>query len=379
MNVFNSLGSNYNFGFVMKALFANNETRYLEELKKLLQKRYGGKALLFYKGRQALEEALRILDLPKDAEIAFNGFTCFAVYGAIENANYTPVCIDLDKNGLNFSAKTLQENLSKNPKIKVVVIQNTLGDPCDIEEIVKICKKHNLILIEDLAHCVGTKYANGQEAGTIGDFVMLSFSQDKIIDAVSGGALVIRNKQYQNVKYFAPTTTINPRQQFLDKIYPLLTWKIRTTYPLGIGKIIHKFLKTFGLLSDVMNENFYKTYSLSAWYANLVIYNFNNLKNNLAHRQKIAAIYARNLQQKIIPGSASLRFSILVEKRKELIAYLKKQGVYVADTWYDDVSKDCPNAQITSSKILNLPTHLNVSEKQAEQIAGLIKLWTNSQ
>lgn len=379
MNVFNSLGSNYNFGFVMKALFANNETRYLEELKKLLQKRYGGKALLFYKGRQALEEALRILDLPKDAEIAFNGFTCFAVFRAIESAGYMPFCLDLEQDGLNFSAKTLQENLSKNPKIKAVVVQNTLGDPCDIEEITKICKKYNLILIEDLAHCVGTKYANGQEAGTIGDFVMLSFSQDKIIDAVSGGALVIRNKQYQNAKYFAPTTTINPRQQFLDKIYPLLTWKIRTTYPLGIGKIIHKFLKILGLLSDIMNENFYETYSLPAWYANLVIYNFNNLENNLAHRQKIAVIYAKILQQKIIPGSANLRFSILVEKRKELIAYLKKQGVYVADIWYDDVSTDCPNAQITSSKILNLPTHLNVSEKQAEEIAGLIKLWTNSQ
>lgn len=378
MNVFNSLGSNYNFGFVMKALFANNETLYLEELKKLLQKRYGGKALLFYKGRQALEEVLRILDLPKDAEIAINGFTCFAVYRAIENSNYTPLCIDLDKNGLNFSAKTLQENLSKNPKIKVVVVQNTLGDPCDIEEIVKICKKHNLILIEDLAHCVGTKYTNGKEAGTVGDFVMLSFSQDKIMDAISGGALVIRNKQYQNVKYAAPTS-ISSKQQFLDKIYPLLTFTIRKTYPLGIGKIIHKFLKTLGLLSDVMNENFYKTYSLSAWSANLAIHNFNNLKNNLAHRQKIAAIYARNLQQKIIPGSVNLRFSILVEKRKELIKYLKRKGVYVADIWYDDVSKDCPNAQITSSKILNLPTHLNVSEKQAEQIAGLIKLWTNSQ
>lgn len=379
MNVFNSLGSNYNFGFVMKALFANNETRYLEELKKLLQKRYDGKALLFHKGRQALEEVLRILDLPKDAEIAINGFTCFAVFRAIESAGYMPFCLDIEQDGLNFSAKTLQENLSKNPKIKAVVVQNTLGDPCDIEEIVKICKKYNLILIEDLAHCVGTKYTNGKEAGTIGDFVTLSFSQDKIIDAVSGGALVIRNKKYQNAKYFAPTTTINPRQQFLDKIYPLLTWKIRTTYPLGIGKIIHKFLKTFGLLSDVMNENFYETCSLSAWYANLVIYNFNNLKNNLAHRQKIAVIYAKILQQKIIPGSANLRFSILVEKRKELIAYLKKQGVYVADIWYDDVSTDCPNAQIISSKILNLPTHLNVSEEQAEEIAGLIKLWTNSQ
>ena len=186
MTIFNSLGSNYNFGFVLKALFSKGG----KDLKAFLEKKYYGKATILYKGREAIELALK--DLPKTSFVAINGFTCFAVYGAIKKAGMQVEYLDIEKGDLNFSAKTLDQKLRNNPKIKAVIIQNTLGYPCDIENISKICKEKKIILIEDLAHSIGARYENGEEAGMIGDFVVLSFSQDKMIDSVSGGALIER-------------------------------------------------------------------------------------------------------------------------------------------------------------------------------------------
>lgn len=410
MSIFNSLGSNYNLNFVLKTLFAKNKQSFHSDLKKLLEKKYGGAAILVYKGREAIELALEILSLPKGSFVAINGFTCYVVYKAVSNKGYETELLDLDPSDagldLNFSAKLLKKGVEQNPKIKVVIIQNTLGYPCDIEGITKVCRENNIILIEDLAHSVGTTYVNGKETGTVGDFVVLSFSQDKIIDAVSGGALIVRNKKYQH--YTSPRrwqaeshdssevdsnetieqlNNVHLNQQLLDRLYPLFTFLIRKTYQIRIGKLIHFILKYLNLLSKPMNESFYVKYNLPNWYQYLVLNAFDDLNENLKHRQKIASVYAASLDKKILSEfinkniylSANLRYPIFVENRRSLIAYLKKEGVYVSDIWYDSVSKECPNCQIASKTILNLPTHKNISTEDAKLLSKKINQWLRSQ
>ena len=386
MAIFNSLGSNYNLKYVLKSLFSDSDGQD-EKLKKFLEEKYNGKAILTYKGREALILALKILELPKESQVAINGFTCFAVYKAIEEANLTPICLDLEEKNtdLNFSAQTLERSLQENKNIRVVIIQNTLGYPTDIEKVKKICDENNLILIEDLAHCVGTKYLNGKEAGSIGDLVVLSFSQDKMIDAVCGGALVIRNKKFNN-RTVEQLNNINAYQQFKDHLYPLLTFKIRFLYGLGLGKIYHFILKKLNLLSKPMQEGLYDFYSLPNWYCYLALHEFNYLSQQLNHRKEIAKIYAKNLNKNLLSKSitekinisSNLRFPIFVENRKSLIKFLKESGIFVSDIWYDDVAKDCPNAVGVSKKILNLPTHINVSKDDALKISEKINQWLKS-
>ncbi|MEK7517428.1 MAG: aminotransferase class V-fold PLP-dependent enzyme [Patescibacteria group bacterium] len=386
MNIFNSLGSNYNFGFVLKALFGQNNNSHKEKLVKLLEKKYEGRAILVYKGREAIGLALEILKLPKGSFVAINGFTCFAVYRAADYEGYDVELIDIDDRDLNFSAKSLDLALKQNPKIKVVIIQNTLGYPCDIEKIAKICKDNNLVLIEDLAHSVKTVYKNGKEAGIIGDFVVLSFSQDKMIDAVSGGALIIRNKKYNN-EAMKQLNNVSFKQQFLDRLYPIFTFIIRKTYPIGLGELIHFVLKSLNLLSKPMNESFYSKYILPSWYAYSVIEAFENLNNNLRHRKEIANIYNSILDKKIISRhttnniklSSCLRYPIFVINRKSLISYLKNRGVYVSDIWYDSVDNNLKNTKTAADTILNLPTHINVSEIDAKNISLKINQWLKSQ
>lgn len=395
MAIFNSLGSNYNLQYVLRSLFSDT-TNQSQKLKNYLGEKYNGKTILTYKGREALTLALKTLDLPKGSGVAINGFTCCAVYKAVDEAGLTPVCLDLDEKNLdlNFSPESLEKILTENKNIKVIIVQNTLGYPCDIEKIAQICKEKNIILIEDLAHCVGTKYGNGKETGTIGNFVVLSFSQDKVIDAVSGGALIDRHSGIASdlagrVRKTSEVgfSNINNYQQLKDKLYPLLTFKIRKLYDLGLGKALHYILKNLNLLSKPMQEGLYNFYSLPNWYCNLALIEFRKLKEQINHRREIAKIYAKNLNKKILQNritnkinlSANLRFPIFVENRGDLIKFLKKQKIFVSDIWYDSVSPECPNAVEISKKILNLPTHINVTKKDALKIAERVNLWLKLQ
>ena len=387
--IFNSLGSNYDFRFAMSALFSVG-TNGEKELNDILTKKYGSKPTLTYKGRHALELVLQSLNLPKYSRVAINGFTCFSVYKSIVNCDLKPIYLDIEENGLNFTAEMLEKRLQTENNIKVVIIQNTLGYPCDIKAIQAVCRENKLILIEDLAHSIGTVYSNGEEVGTIGDFVTLSFSQDKVVDAVSGGAAVSRSFKItaDNLQ------TISLCHRLKDRFYPLLTWKIRRSYPFGIGKILHHLLKSLNLLpKPVVDDRDKAVYHLPQWQANLAAIGFANLDIQLAHRQKIANFYAQNMSfslllSKITPlikNSVNLRFPIIVKNRDKLIAKLKEEKIFLADIWYDapiapkkyldktdyQIGR-CPNAEALSEVILNLPTHQNVDLNDAKKIVEIV-------
>ena len=427
MSVFNSLGSNYDLSFALKALSPEvaklvhlrggitptNSTK-KPDLKNFLEKKYGGETVLLFKGREAITLALQTLNLPKNSQVAINGFTCYAVYKAIEESGLKPVLIDIPMDDLNFTRSDLVKHIEKNGNIRAVLVQNTLGFPCDIENISKICKENNIFLIEDLAHSVGSIYNNGKEAGRVGDFTMFSFSQDKIIDGISGGAMIDRITNNARPASLGEagesriTNHANPSfaRQLKDRFYPILTWKIRVLYDLGLGKILHYILKSLNILSAPMDDSLYDFTNLPNFYQSLAQDAFANLKSDLEHRKKIAKIYASNLPEKImfvklnsqIDNSSNLRFPIFVQNREDLIKYLKTKGFYLSDIWYDapiapkrfmkkinylpagrQVKNDCPNAEKISNTIVNLPTHKNISEEKAIFITERVNEWLKLQ
>lgn len=398
MKIFNSLGSNYDLRYLIETFFAIFKKSKQEELKRTLENKYNGKVFFFYKGREAIEAALKISSIPEGYFVAVNGLTCLVVDMAILNAGLKGQYLDID-NSLNFSSKELLENLKINDKIKVVIIQNTLGFPSDALNIHKISRKHNIILIEDLAHSVGTKYADGIEAGLVGDFVTLSFSQDKIIDSVSGGALIVRNKKYLNKVNDLNKTNIPVGWLIKDIFYPKFTYLIRKLYIIGLGKYFHWCLKKLNLLSNPLIINQKGLHNLPKWYINLALFYFIKLDDDLEHRKLISNIYANNLNKKVtsiqsqlIEQASNIRFPIFVKNRDKLIKYLKQNGIFVSDIWYDnpvaphkyqnfsDYRKgSCPNSESISKILLNLPTHKSINPAQALRITQLINKWINIQ
>lgn len=389
MTVFNSLGSNYSLPFALRALFSFGGKNAEQKLIAYLESRYGGRAILTYKGREALSLAVSML--PEGA-VAINGFTCLAVYEAIAAGGRTVHYIDIPENELNFDAASLKSALASDPEIKAVAVQNTLGIPCDTQAIKTLCDERGIILIEDLAHSIGAHYVSGEEAGTVGDFVILSFSQDKVVDAVSGGALIIRNKAYASA-VAAPTKRLSAGQQLKDRLYPILTSEIRVAYALGIGKIMHTLYRSLGLLSTpfgAMAAN--DVHRLPGWYCKTILQQYTNLEKTAAHRREIADVYAAHIDQRLlVPAdtrhSANVRFPLLTGDRGDLIRSLKKKGVHISDIWYDapvapkkylhrtNYNGQCPHAERMSERIVNLPTHINVSPTRARAISESVNEW----
>jgi len=388
MTIFNSLGSNYSFADAVRILFSSGGDEKHLELTKYLEGRYGGDATLVYKGRDALKLAFDAL--PEKGKIAFNGYTCLAVYESIITSGHTPLYLDIAENELDFSPETLRAALETHADIRAVVVQNTLGIPCDIASISKLCKERGIPLIEDLAHSIGARYETGEEAGTVGDFVILSFSQDKVVDAVSGGALIVRNKTYA-IHVATPTTQVSFAQQLKDRFYPGLTWKIRMAYALGIGAPYHTLIRALGVLSTPFGRE-YPPRKLPGWYCANILRQFKSLEHTAAQRKAIADIYALSLDKRLrIPfdtnRSSNLRFPILVQGRDRLIGYLRDNGVHVSDIWYDapiapkkymhraKYSGECPQAEKVSAMMVNLPTHGNTAPQDAQKIVRLVDEW----
>lgn len=361
MNTFNTFGANYTLGFALRALFARSRKENEEKLTRILAKRYHSKAILTYKCREAIVLALQNSKLAPGSFVAICRFSCREVIDAIATANLRPAFIDLEKNTLHFSEATLRKALAQNPKIRAVLVQNTLGYPADGENIARTCRENKLVLIEDLAHCFGAVYANGKEAGTLGDFVALSFSQNKILDATAGGALIVRKVNPVPM----PKQPPHLRRQAADRIYPLCAYLIAHSYPLYL-----LFQKVIAIAKPITNPGV-SVHKLPIWYCLLILERLAESKSQLSHRRKIAGIYARMLPKKILSAtltnqinpSAHFRFPIFVAQKELLIAYLAKHAMYIDDPWYI-----VPNS-------ITLPTGQNITVKKAQEISQHINTW----
>lgn len=388
MTVFNSLGSNYDLATALRTLCAFGSASRRQRLISYLEKRYGGGALLTYKGRDALRLALE--SIPRKGAVAINGYTCLAVYDAVIESGCTPRHLDIAERSLDFPFTALQKAVEDDPSLVAVVVQNTLGFPSDIAPIERLCKERGLFLIEDLAHSIGTRYPDGREAGTVGDCAVLSFSQDKVIDSVSGGALIVRNQALCKPGLHKQDT-VSIGTQLKDRLYPVLTWKVRMLYPLGIGKLFHALLKKIRVLSRPF-DGVRSVRSLPHWYCDPVLRQFEQLDTTQAHRCEVARVYAKRLGacsplRLSFEHASAIRFPLLVEDRDSLIEHLRRAGVHVSDIWYDapiapqkylhhtSYAGECPRAEQVSKLMVNLPTHRNISLRQAEAIAESVAQW----
>lgn len=108
--------------------------------------------------------------------------------------NAIPVFIDSDYETWNMSPKALEEAFEKYPEVKAVLVVHLYGLSADMDKIMEICKKHNVVVIEDAAESLGTYY-KGKHTGTFGDYGIFSFNGNKIITTSGGGMLVSNNEE----------------------------------------------------------------------------------------------------------------------------------------------------------------------------------------
>ncbi|MBI4215488.1 MAG: DegT/DnrJ/EryC1/StrS aminotransferase family protein, partial [Parcubacteria group bacterium] len=189
---------------------------------------------LFYKGRQAIGEALRTLKIGTDDEVIVQAFTCVAVIEPILAAGAKPVYVDVAPRSLNPLLSSIKAAVTR--KTKAVILQHTLGYiNTQNNEIVKWCDKNNIAVIQDLAHSLGTLILKRPSPVATGlglkIFYILSFSQDKVVDGVSGGTFispVIPGYDPESIKNLY-RSRIKSGMTIRTLLYPLCTYLIRAT------------------------------------------------------------------------------------------------------------------------------------------------------
>lgn len=154
-------------------------------------------------GSAAIHLGLKALNV-KQGDIVFcSSLTFSATCNPIIYQNATPVFIDSEYETWDMDPLALEKAFEKYPNPKAVIVVHLYGTPAKMDEIIKICKKHNVPLIEDAAESLGSIY-NGQQTGTFGEYGVFSFNGNKIITTSGGGMLVSNNEDgIKKVRFWA--------------------------------------------------------------------------------------------------------------------------------------------------------------------------------
>jgi perosamine synthetase len=167
---------------------------YVEKFEKLFSKFIGGGySLSVTNGTAAIELALRSLGIKKNDEVIVPDFTFAATINAVMNVGAKPVLSDVCKKNWTLNAKLILEKITK--KTKAVVIVHVYGQPCPLDEIIKLCKKRGIFVIEDSAEALGSRYKR-KLIGLHGDCSTHSFYANKTITTGEGGMVVFKNKNH---------------------------------------------------------------------------------------------------------------------------------------------------------------------------------------
>lgn len=164
-------------------------------------------------GTSAIHLAFRLLDVEPGDTVFCSSLTFVASANPIVYQGATPVFIDSEKETWNMSPQALERafiEAEQNGKLpKAVIVVHLYGQSAKMDEILEICHRYNVPLVEDAAESLGSTY-KGQKSGTHGKFGIYSFNGNKIITTSGGGALVSNDVEAIDRSRFLATQAREP-------------------------------------------------------------------------------------------------------------------------------------------------------------------------
>lgn len=176
---------------IWKSRWLTNRGELVRELEAKLIEYLGVKHLLAVSnGTIALQIAIKALGLT--GEIITTPFSYVATVSSIVWEGCTPVFVDIDPDYLTIDETKIEEAITE--KTSAILATHVYGNPCNVEAIAEIARKHNLKVIYDAAHCFGVKY-KGESILNWGDISTLSFHATKLFHTGEGGAIVCNDDE----------------------------------------------------------------------------------------------------------------------------------------------------------------------------------------
>jgi perosamine synthetase len=209
--------------------FVSSVGKFVDQFEAEVAKYTGSKfAIATVNGTAALHIGLMMAGVNSEDEVITQPLTFVATCNALSYIGAYPVFVDVDKDTLGLSPEKLEYFLQKNTKIingvcvntltkrkiKAVVPMHTFGLPVRINAINDVCKKYNLVLVEDAAESLGSFY-NHKHTGTFGLLGTLSFNGNKTITTGGGGMIITNNEEVAlKAKHITTTAKIPHRWNY---------------------------------------------------------------------------------------------------------------------------------------------------------------------
>lgn len=173
----------------------------IAEFEKMVADYVGAKyAVAISNGTSALHAACFAAGIQAGDEVITTPLTFAASSNCVLYCGGTPVFADVDPKTYNIDPEDIRRKITD--KTKAIIAVHLAGQPCDMDEIHKIAKEHDLLVIEDGAHALGSVY-KGKKVGTLSDMTTFSFHPVKPITTGEGGMIVTDNEEfYQKMMLF---------------------------------------------------------------------------------------------------------------------------------------------------------------------------------
>jgi len=214
--------------------FVSSVGKFVDQFEQMVAEYVGAKyAVATVNGTAALHVSLKLVGTDENSEVITQPLTFVATCNAIAYCNAKPIFVDVDKDTMGLSPKSLRaflaaETIQKDEvcynkitgkKITAVVPMHTFGHPCRISEIVEICDEYHIALVEDAAESLGS-YCNNRHTGTFGKLGTLSFNGNKTITTGGGGMIITDDEKLaKHAKHLTTTAKVaHPYEYMHDEI-----------------------------------------------------------------------------------------------------------------------------------------------------------------
>ncbi|HHF2857178.1 TPA: LegC family aminotransferase [Vibrio diabolicus] len=257
----------------IESTFVSSVGKFVDDFERKIEAYTGtAKAVATVNGTAALHAALYMADVQRGDLVVTQALTFVATCNALYHMGVEPIFLDVSPVSLGLCPKAVDAFLEENAevtdagcihkktgrRIKAVVPMHTFGHPVELDELVAVCLKWNITLVEDAAESLGSFY-KGKHTGTIGDFGAVSFNGNKIITTGGGGMVLCKTQELgARTKHVTTTAKVpHPYEFFHDE--PGFNYRMpNLNAALGCAQmeVIEQYLKQKRVLAEGYNDFF---------------------------------------------------------------------------------------------------------------------------
>ena len=286
--------------------------------------------------------------LAKQGEVITTPFSYVATTSSIVWENCTPVFVDIHPEYLTIDETKIEAAITKNTT--AILATHVFGNPCAVEEIETIAKKHHLKVIYDAAHCFGVTYKN-QSIFNYGDVSTCSFHATKLFHTGEGGAAFVQNKETLHEIFYRHNFGHNGPMQYYGLGINAKMSELQAAMGLSVLPYMDKIISERKKVCDYYDEHldFSKLTKLK-------------IRENTEWNYSYYPVLFKNEQILLKVQKALNRQQIF--PRRYFFPSLEKLP-YIS-------SNVCPLAEDLSKRILCLPLYVGLQEKDLEKITQLV-------